>query len=141
MVREDAEKMKYFIIFIVLFGAAWSIPPVHAKLRPLFDPIQRALGPVGDKMGRPAKRWAAKNEANVLLRKIAEDFASKKTMPSPSSFQRWVKTNTRGGNKGMDPWGSPYYMLHKAHQVSVGSRGPDKIAQTPDDVVASAPIN
>lgn len=133
--------MKYLIIFIVLFGAAWSIPPVHAKLRPIFDPIQRAIGPVGEKMGRPAKRWAAKNEANVLLRKVAEEYASKKTMPTPSNFQLWVKTYTRGGNKGKDPWGSPYYFQRQAHQVTIGSRGPDKIARTPDDVTASAPIN
>lgn len=133
--------LKFVVIGALVLGAVFGIPSLRAKLSPVIDPIVNKLGPVGGKVSEPGKRWAAKNEANVFLRRLTEDYAQGRKLPSPTSFITWVKTNTKAGKKGLDPWGSPYYFNHPQHLLVVGSRGPDKIRNTPDDIQVSAPIN
>lgn len=126
--------LKVIGIVILALGAGFGIPSVRAKLVPVFAPITNKFGGVGDKMGEPAKKWAAKNEANVLLRKLAEEQTRGKPMPTPTEFTTWVKANTKAGKKGMDPWGRPYYLIKTGGSVTVGSPGPDQTRNTPDDI-------
>ena len=133
--------IKYVIIFICLIGASFYVPALRARVMPIFAPVLNHLGPVGDKLAGPSKRWAARNEANILLRKLAEEHAEHKDLPSPMNFQTWIKLNTRGGQKGLDPWNHPYYLVHNGSSVTVGSQGPDRLRNTSDDIRVSAPIN
>jgi hypothetical protein len=132
--------LKFLVILILIIGAAFGIPRVREKIMPPLLPLLEKLGPVGDKLQAPVKKWAASNEAHILLRKLAADYGQNKELPSPLRFQIWIKQNTRGGKGGMDPWGRPYYMIHRAHELVVGSPGPDRIRNTADDVRASAPL-
>lgn len=132
--------MKWIVIGLCLIGAAFGIAPIRARILPHLDPVLGRLGPAGEKISAPAKRLAAKNEANILLRRLAQDHADRKELPDPLSFQTWVRLNTKGGKRGLDPWGHPYYLVRGNHQMTVGSHGPDRKRNTRDDVRASAPI-
>lgn len=132
--------LKFVVIFILILGAAFGVPSIRARISPPLLPVLEKLGPVGDKLQAPVKKWAASNEAHVLLRRLAADYAQNRTLPSPLRFQIWIKQNTKSGKGGMDPWGRPYYMIHRAHELVVGSPGPDRIRDTADDVRAKAPL-
>jgi hypothetical protein len=131
--------LKIIGIVILALGAAFGIPSVREKISPVLAPVTNRFGGVGDKMGEPAKKWAAKNEANVLLRKLAQEHSMGKELPTPLNFITWVKTNTKAGKRGMDPWGRPYYLIRGATVITVGSPGPDRTRNTADDVRATAP--
>lgn len=132
--------LKFVLIFIFLTGAAFGVPAIRAKILPPLAPVLDKFGPVGDRMSAPVKKWSARNEANMLIRKLAEDYAEKKELPSPLRFQVWIRQNTKMGNKGMDPWGRPYYMIHTGGQLTVGSQGPDRTRATADDVRVTVPF-
>jgi hypothetical protein len=132
---------KYFVIFVMIFGAALGIPKTRALIMPHLTPIFDRLGPVGDRVSKPAKRWAARNEVGVLTRKLAEDFADHKELPTALEFPRWIKRNVKGGKGGLDPWGLPYYLVRSEHQITVGSGGPDRQRGSTDDIRISVPIS
>ena len=125
-------------IMLLLLGAAFGIPQTREKIAPIMG---RMLAPVGGKLGAPAKKWSAKNEANVLARKLAEDNTQGKKIPTPKTFQAWVKSNTKAGKRGLDPWDNPYYMQKTAKEITVGSSGPDGTRNTPDDIRATVASN
>lgn len=131
---------KILIIVVLLLGAGFGIPQARGKISPVVSPVLDKLGPVGDALSRPAKRWAAKSEITILIRKLAEEHAERKELPSPIDFPRWIKSVTRGSNKGLDPWGHPYYLVHTEHDVTVGSQGPDRKRNTPDDIRVRVPF-
>jgi hypothetical protein len=132
--------LKFIIIFIFALGAIFGIPQLRAKAMPLIDPLLTKLGPVGEKISAPSKKWAARNEANILIRKLAEEYNEKKELPDPLSFQPWIRMNTKGGKKGLDPWGRPYYLMRSGNQITVGSQGPDRRRNSADDVRVTVPI-
>jgi hypothetical protein len=131
---------KFVIIIIFLLGAGFGIPKTRARLMPFFAPVIEKLGPVGRKITAPAKRWSAKNEETVLLQKLQDQHADHKELPTPLEFQTWMHIYTHGENRGLDPWGHPYYLIHEQHQITVGSQGPDRVRNTADDVRTSATI-
>ena len=130
--------LKFALIFIVLVGAAFGIPQIRRHVAPPLEPV---LGPIGKKFGDPAKKVAARNEAGMLLRKIAEEYNQNKEVPDPLRFPVWVKMNTKGSRKGADPWGKPYYMIKENRQLTIGSAGPDMKRSTSDDIRVSVPFN
>ena len=133
--------LKFILIFILLIGAVFGFPPLRNRVVPHMGPVMKLLGPFGDKISAPSKRWAAKNEMRILLRKLAEDHAEKKDLPSGLNFQSWIRANTRGGAKGLDPWGHPYYLVRAGKLITVGSQGPDRRRNTPDDIRVSVPFD
>ncbi|MGQ0563068.1 MAG: hypothetical protein ACT443_14480 [Gemmatimonadota bacterium] len=133
--------LKFIVGFILLLGAAFGVPSVRARITPPLMPVLEKLGPVGAKLSDPAKKWSARNEANMLIRKLAEDYAEKKELPSALRFQVWIKMNTKLGNQGLDPWGRAYWMVHTNHQLTVGSNGPDRERNTSDDVRVTVPFH
>lgn len=133
--------LKVAVVIVLLLGAAFGTPAIRNRITPVLAPVLDKLGPVGRKLGDPAKKLAARNEASFLLRKLAEEYQQNRELPTPLRFQVWVRLNTRGGKGGMDPWGRPYYMIHANRQLAVGSPGPDRRRSTRDDIRVSVPFN
>lgn len=133
--------LKVIVIAVVFLGAAFGIPAIRNRIAGPLDPVLSKLGPVGEKMQAPARKWAAKNEEMLIIRKLAEAHNQNKGIPSPLSFQSWIKANFHGGVKeGMDPWGRPYYLIHTKQQLTVGSQGPDRRRNSADDIRVSVPL-
>lgn len=133
--------MKFLLIAIVALGLIFAIKPLREKFSFITAPVINKVGPKVENIRGGPKRWATKNELNILLRKVAEQYNETKKLPSSSGFTIWIKTQTRGGNKGVDAWGSNYYLIHEQGRVILGSRGPDKLRNTPDDIKVTAPVN
>lgn len=131
--------LKGIVIAIFVLGALFGIPATRAKLMPVAQPVLTKLGPVGAKISNPVKRWSAKNEETVLLRKLADQHADHKELPDALDFPSWMRTYASGTDHGLDPWGHPYYLVHEGHQITIGSQGPDRRRNTADDVRISAP--
>lgn len=131
-------KIAFFLVFAL--GATLTIPALRQKAAPYFAPVTSKLAPITDKFVQPTKRWSAKNEAGALLHKLSEDDAQKKELPSALSFPVWVRTHSKNERRGNDPWGRPYYLINDPHQITVGSSGPDRRRNTPDDIRVSAPV-
>ena len=133
---------KFLVIFVLLLGAAFGIPPIRNRIAGPLDPVLSKLGPVGEKMQNPVRRWATKNEEMLIIRKLAEHHNQRRDMPSPLGFQGWIKQNFRSGSNdaGLDPWGRPYYLVHTRQRITVGSQGPDRKRDTSDDVRVSVPL-
>ena len=132
---------KIIFVVVVLIGAGFGIPQIRDRITPPLAPLLNRLGPIGDAVQNPTKRWAAKNEINLIIRKLAEDHNQNRGIPSPLGFHVWLRQNFRGGiNDGGDPWGRPYYLIHTSSLVTVGSQGPDRQRDTSDDVRLSVPI-
>jgi hypothetical protein len=133
--------MKTFLIIVLLIGAAFGIPAIRNRIIGPLDPILSKLGPIGEKIQTPARRWSATQELTMILRRIGEDKNVNKPLPSPLSFQNWLKTNVRGlDNGGLDPWGRPYYYIHTRQNITVGSQAQDRLRDTPDDVRLTVPV-
>ena len=134
--------VKYVVIFIFILGAAFGIPAIRNRIAGPLDPVLSKLGPIGEKIQTPTRRWATKNEEMLIIRKLAEQHNQQKEMPSPLAFQSWIKQNFkgRGTEAGLDPWGRPYYLIHTRNQITVGSQGADRRRETPDDIRVSVPL-
>lgn len=133
--------LKWIVFGILALGAIMAVPRVRQRVAPHFAPVTSRVKPLSDKVTTPAKRWSAKNEASALLHRLAEDDAQNKELPTPSTFQHWIRTSSKGGASGKDPWGRPYYMVNEKHQITIGSAGPDLKRSTPDDIRVSAPVH
>jgi hypothetical protein len=133
--------VKAILIIILLIGAAFGIPAIRNRIVGPLDPILSKLGPIGEAVQTPTRRWTANQEAMLITRRIAEDHNLRKPGPSPLSFQNWVKANVRGLKAdGMDPWGRPYYFIQTRQNMTVGSQGQDRLRDTEDDVRLTVPL-
>lgn len=132
--------MKTFVVILLLIGAAFGIPSIRNRIVGPLDPLLSKIGPLGDKIATPARRWQADQEFKLILRRIEEERSLRRPMPAPRTFQSWLKTNVPAlERQGNDPWGRPYYFIHNRQTTTIGSEGPDRIRDTPDDVRRSAP--
>ena len=132
--------MKWLIILVIAVGAAFGIPSIRARIAPPLEPVLARLGPIGRAIQTPAKRFNAKNEADVIVRKLADWKLRNLALPTERNFTKWIKQNMRGlEHDGMDPWGNPYYLVRAGKHMSVGSAAQDGIPKTDDDIIASAP--
>src|SRR5688572_22428889 len=132
--------MKAFLIVLLLIGAAFGIPSIRNRIVGPLDPLLSKMGPLGEKIATPARRWQADQEEKLILRRIEEERSQHRPMPAPRTFQSWLKTNVPDLNwKGNDPWGRPYYFIHNRQITTIGSEGPDRLRDTPDDVRLTAP--
>jgi len=139
MVGEDAETMKYVLIFLVLLAAGMSIPPVRAKLEPVLHPVFEKIAPLTTRIKMPYVKWRARNDAQSILQKLVDDQMQGKPIPSELTFRAWVRQNIHSDSKGVDPWGSDFYYEKVPHEFKVGSRGPDGVRGNNDDVIVTAP--
>jgi hypothetical protein len=133
--------MKVFLFIILLIGAAFGIPKIRNRIVGPLDPVLSKLGPIGEAVQTPTRRWSAGQEAMLITRKLGEFRNLNKPLPSPLNFQRWLHANVRGLTRdGMDPWGLPYYFIHTRQNMTVGSPGQDRKRDTEDDVRITVPL-
>lgn len=127
---------KFIFIFLLVVGAVTTIPPIRERAMP---PISRALGPTGEKMMMPIKKWQAKTACTNLLRELATAYNQGKAIPDPGNFYLFAREATNNKTGDVDPWGKRYYLMPGARIMKVGSNGPDGKRGTPDDIVAQVP--
>ena len=132
--------MKALLIILLLIGAAFGIPSIRNRIVGPLDPLLSKLGPLGEKIATPARRWQVNQDHQLIFRRIAEERSLHRPMPAPRTFQSWLKTNVPGLKwGGNDPWGRPYYFIHNRQTTTVGSEGPDRVRDTSDDLRLTAP--
>ena len=131
--------MKYVLIALILLAAGFSIPPVRAKLDPIFHPLFEKIAPLTTKIKMPYVRWRAKNDAQSILQKLVDDQMQGKPIPSPLVFHAWVVQNIHSDSHGKDPWGADFYYEKVPHEFKVGSKGPDGVRGNADDIIVTAP--
>ena len=126
--------MKFLIVLIIGLGVIFGVPSLRARVMPKIEPVLTKLG-IGDRLANPIKRRTAENELRVVVQKLEEGILEKrKKLPTEKTFPQWVYVNTRLSKRGVDPWGSKYYLSRVGQQMTVGSNGPDLTRDTPDDV-------
>lgn len=128
--------MKKLLILVIALAVVWAIPAARARFVLALQPVFERLGPVGDRMMAPARKYGAKTEAQQFLHLLTQDRNAGKRLPDARTFSGWVESNTRESN--LDPWGQPYWLKVQKRNFSVGSNGPDGERNTPDDIVKSA---
>ena len=128
---------KFIIITLIIVGAVTSVPPIRQRVLP---PLAKALGPTGERMMTPMKRWEAKTDCDDLVRELRQENTAGRQIPAPDKFTAWARWELRNPEAGVDPWGSRYYLKPPLRgQVTVGSPGPDLKKGTPDDIVVTVP--
>ncbi len=133
--------MKWIIILVIAVGAAFGIPSIRNRIAPPLEPVLSRLGPIGEAIITPAKRFSAKNEADVIAKKLVDAKQRGMSLPTQRGFTRWIQQNMRGlERKGMDPWGQPYYLERGDKQITVGSVAQDGVPLTEDDVRVTVPL-
>ena len=126
---------KYIIILLIVVGSVTSIPPIRERVLP---PLAEALGPTGERMMTPMKKWEAKTDCEDLLRELRANNTAGRAIPEPRGFVAWAQFVLRDPEAGIDPWGSPYYYKLVRNQMTVGSSGPDLKRGTADDITVTA---
>src|SRR5687768_5457690 len=98
---------KFFFIALVVILAVTTIPAIRSRVMP---PVARALGPTGEKIATPFKRWKAKTGANNLMRELQAEATAGRKMPPPVEFKAWAIKELRDPMAGTDPWGGTYFL-------------------------------
>ena len=124
---------KYLIIFLIVFGAVTTVPQIRSRVMP---PLARALGPTGERMMTPWKKWEAKTDVEDLARELRQENTAGRPYPAPQDFTAWAKREMRDPEAGVDPWGTRYY-LKPGRTLVVGSPGPDLKKGTADDITVT----
>jgi hypothetical protein len=120
---------KFFILLILLLGAAFSFP----QTRPMMVDV---LGPLLN----PVLTWQTRGEISQITRELQALYRSGQSLPDQGEeFQRWMLQNFQGGSS-LDAWGNGYSVKRWTDSIGVVSRGPDLEINTPDDIVETIPI-
>jgi hypothetical protein len=127
---------KFIIITLIVVGSVTSVPPIRQRVLP---PLARALGPTGERMMTPFKKWEAKTDCEDLMRELRATNTAGRAIPEPKGFTAWAQFVMREPTAGIDPWGSRYYYKLIRNQMTVGSPGPDLKRETIDDITVTAP--
>jgi hypothetical protein len=131
--------MKKILIAVVLVALVWAVPAVRTKVVAAAVPVLERLGPVGDKLLTPSRKYATKNEIIAIARLIANDRTEGRTLPDDRGFNQWL-TKRIYREDGIDVWGNRFWMRIRRDSVTVGSNGPDGQRSTGDDVTHTHPL-
>jgi hypothetical protein len=133
--------MKVLLLILLLIGAAFAVPSIRNRLAGPMDPLLARLGPVGEKIRTPARRFTAHNEIQAIIGRLNEEKLQGRSLPRPVQFRQWVHDKMRGDiQDGIDPWGQPYYYSRTRTHAVVGSAGADQQRDTQDDVRISTSL-
>jgi hypothetical protein len=120
---------KFFILLILLLGAAFYFP----QTRPMMLDV---LGPVLN----PVLTWQTRGEVSQITRELQALYRSGQPLPGQGEeFQSWMLHNFQGGSN-LDGWGNRYSLKRWSDSIGVASRGPDLEINTPDDIIETIPI-
>ncbi|HEX6939970.1 MAG TPA: hypothetical protein VF158_11200 [Longimicrobiales bacterium] len=136
--------MKKLVLLLLIFAAASATVPslrerVEPRVVPVWDSGLRRLDPVIQWALTPMHRWAAEHEARAIARMVRMHATSSRQFPRPGEFPAYLRREWRGARRGLDPWGTPYFLIVDPDSITVGSAGRDKERGTEDDVLATIP--
>lgn len=127
--------IRKMLVVIVLLGFAWSYPPLRQRMVLAMAPAFELLGPVGDRVAQPARRWKAESDITFIMQQFQLEKTEGRASPKGQrEFETWMARKQSAGDKGRDPWGQYYWMKRADKAVTVGSHGPDMEPNTPDDI-------
>jgi hypothetical protein len=109
-------------ILVLLLGAVLFVKPLRDRARPQ---LEFALNPL--------YKWEAKNRVNEISRVLVRVRAEGSKLPRPRDFQQFL-ADKEGANAALDPWGEPYFLYRDQRVFRVSSAGPDREANTTDDI-------
>jgi hypothetical protein len=109
-------------ILVFLVAAVLLVKPLRERARPQ---VEFALNPI--------YTWEAKNRVNAISRVLVRARAEGSRLPRPRDFQRFL-TEREGADAALDPWGEPYFLYRDRQTIRVSSSGPDRTANTDDDI-------
>jgi hypothetical protein len=131
--------MRKVLIIIVILAIAWAIPGVRGRIGVALLPLSERLGPVGDYISTPARRFSAKNDQTNIARIITTDFEEGRPVPDARTFQAWLKRRAPQMDAS-DPWGNAYWLVRARGTLTIGSNGVDGRRDTDDDVTHAIPF-
>jgi hypothetical protein len=126
---------RLLLLLLVAVGVAVN-PTLRSRLEPHVTPrvrpyLQRLLDPVHE--------WSARSRVEEVARRLQTRAAHGSGLPSGAAFSDFMRSEYRGPDAALDPWGVPLYLHRDALGYRVGSAGRDRVPFTADDVV-SAPL-
>ena len=127
------------VVLLIVLGAAWAYPPSRERISHAAAPVLEKLGPTGEWLLGPAKRYQARSELDFLIDQMRMDRNEAKPLPDVRTFPKWIERKRPSGGDEKDPWGTPYFLVTASQGLSIVSAGPDRRRGTEDDISASMP--
>jgi hypothetical protein len=124
---------------VVVLAAVWAIPGFRGQATSAALPALERLGPVGEAVGGPVRRVAARTRVTGVLRIIASDYNEGRPIPGERDFQQWMRQRMPDAGT-VDPWGNPYWLQRTRGSIGVGSSGADGRRGTADDIKHTIPF-
>jgi hypothetical protein len=112
-------------ILVFLVAAVLFVKPLRDRVRPQ---IEFALNPIYE--------WEAKNQVNSISRLLERAQSEGDELPRPRDFHKFLTTK-EGEDAALDPWGQPYLLHRQRRTFQVSSAGPDRTANTADDIIGA----
>lgn len=126
---------------LILVGFAWSVPQVRHRIIVTLEPATAFLGPIGDWMQEPMRKYKAETDIKFLIDQLRMDRNEGRQLPTNTkAFNDWMLKRRGAGDKGRDPWGGYYWMVRQTGVVEIGSNGPDGERDTADDLSRRAEL-
>lgn len=127
--------VKLVLVLLVVIGFLSAHAPTRSRIGAAAAPALEKLGPAGDFLLRPVRRWTAKSETDFIIDQIGLAKTMGRDTPTEAKLQEWLKQRrVRTRYNGKDPWGSEYYLMRDKTSFTIGSFGPDRERNTPDDI-------
>jgi hypothetical protein len=128
---------KKLLVVAVLLGFAWSLPPSRRWITNALAPALVKLGPVGERLVEPTRRYDARNEVDFIVDIMEMNRTEGRAMPTARTFEKWLQQKVTTRRNGIDPWGKSYYLMRLGKTTTIGSEGPDGERSTADDIQAA----
>lgn len=135
--------MKRLVLAVLLLILiTLSVPPLRERADPHIAvagswTAERLAGPLS-----PVTNWYKGIRAEADLEKAARLMVGQRNqgmrLPEPARFGEFLNRNDIAAG-GIDPWGTPYLMVHEADSVALVSAGPDGRYDTDDDLATRFP--
>jgi len=115
---------KFFLLLLAALVVVLVSRPLREKAQPH---VQFAIDPIYG--------WSAKNRVGELEKLLEQQVSAGRTIPSPRDFMGFIAREDPSGG-GVDPWGTPYYMISTRTTFQVGSAGANRQAGDADDILS-----
>jgi hypothetical protein len=126
---------RLLLLLLVAVGVA-----VNPTLRSRFEPhVMPRVRPYLQRLLDPVHEWSTRSRVEEVARRLQTRAAQGSGLPSGAAFSDFMRSEYRGPDAALDPWGVPLYLYRDALGYRVGSAGRDHVPFTADDLV-SAPL-
>jgi hypothetical protein len=114
-------------------GKIVTLALIAAVLSVAHPDVRDRLKPYAEELLNPVYKWQAKSAISDYSRKLSADVERGRSVPEGDAFGPYIE-RALPGSALVDPWGSPYFVVKTFRSVQVVSAGPDRIANTSDDI-------